>query len=433
MARPGCPPPAAPQATRKIRPLRVFLPFVLVCAAACSPQQPRTSAEHVVLTPTADPAESQTVSWRTGDATTAPILEIAPRGDTEDVTRVDGTHIGTEDAADDAAWARATDLEPDTEYQYRVSSENNGFSDWHHFTTASADEKPFTFLYFGDVQNDITTEAAPVVRAGLEAQPDAELLVHAGDMVDDAGSTAEWEEWYTAYGSETLAGKNQVAAVGNHEYDGDLSPSWRTRFPTAGNGPDSGADLSETVYYTDYQGVRFVTLNSNYRDAPEDEAEWLNEQDAWLDSVLTDNPHDWTVVTLHHPLLPNRSGRDNPELRDAWLETLEEHDVDLVLQGHDHSYGRGNLLANRTDDPEVQTGPVYVVAVAGSKMYDVSDDLWAENDAEARVQRADTQTYQAVTVTAEALEFSARTEDGAVIDEFQILREGEDKRVVDNE
>lgn len=51
----------------------------------------------------------------------------------------------------DAAVARATatGLEPETEYQFRVSSETNGFSEWYHFTTASAEAQPFTFLYFG--------------------------------------------------------------------------------------------------------------------------------------------------------------------------------------------------------------------------------------------------------------------------------------------
>lgn len=410
---------------------RAFVVGILVTATACGPQSPPPSTGEPILTPTANPAESQTVSWRTATPS-AITLEFAPLDDPDRVARVEGTRTDAEHEDADRVQATVTDLEPDTEYQYRVGSEESGFDDWRSFTTAATTPEPFTFLYFGDVQTEIPDEAAPVIHAGLDAHPEAEIIVHGGDLIDEAHNADQWQEWYDAYGVDALAERNQVAAVGNHEYDDGLSRFWRSQFPSAGNGPDAGVDLAETVSYTDYQGVRFVTLNSNYRDAPADDeaTDWLAEQDAWLESVLSDNPHDWSVVAFHHPLFPNRPDRDNEPLRAAWLETLEDHDVDLVLQGHDHSYGRGNLTDHETDEGDHPAGPVYVVAVTGPKMYETDPGLWEDNHAEVQVQREGTQTFQVITVEGDTMRFSARTPEGELVDEFRIVRDSEGERVL---
>ena len=52
------------------------------------------------------------------------------------------------------------------------------------------------------------------------------------------------------------------------EYSGStLTPYWRTRFEFPDNGPSGTGPvydaLKETVFYADYQGVRFVSLNSD--------------------------------------------------------------------------------------------------------------------------------------------------------------------------
>lgn len=399
-------------------------PVVALPATAAAQQAP----ERLTLSPTADPATSQTVTWRADHGPHA-VLEIAPSTDPDQVTPVPG-HVSGHAGATHYA-ATATGLTPDTTYRYRVGDGERTVGDWHTFTTASQDADPFSFLYFGDIQNDITSGAAPVVRAALAAAPDAELAVHAGDLIDHANSDSQWGEWYDAFGTRTTGGINHVTAPGNHEYSGsDLSDHWTPQFPGAGNGPTQGADLNETVYHTDYQGVRFVVLNSNYRNTtPLRPGAWLDTQQEWLDQVLDDNPHPWTVVTFHHPVFSNSPGRDNAPLRQSWLPTLEKHDVDLVLQGHDHSYSRGNLTANRTEDPRTHTGPVYAVTVTGPKMYDARDANWTANGAEARVQLTDTQTFQTVEVDGPTLEYVARTADGRVVDSFTIVKDDQGKRV----
>ncbi|SJZ82306.1 Predicted phosphohydrolases [Marinactinospora thermotolerans DSM 45154] len=387
-----------------------------------------TTPERVLLVPTESPATSQTVTWRTTTAT-APKVQFTAASGGASVT-VDGARTGT---AGGGTYYRATltGLSPATDYRYRVG-DGTTWSAWFTFRTAADGPAPFSFLYLGDIQNDITAGAAPVVRAAYADASDAALTVHAGDLVNNADNDGQWAEWFAAVGTDNGASMNHIATPGNHEYSGwSLSGHWPLHFPGTGNGPDDD-DLDGTAYYTDYQGVRFISLNSNYTNAPWlDIVDWMEDQQVWLEGVLADNPNPWTVVTFHQPVFANSEGRSGAVVRDYWLDVLEEYDVDLVLQGHDHSYGRGNLVANRTDDPDVHTGPVYVVSVTGPKMYTPTASDWQRGGAEVRTQLGDTQTYQIVEVDGDELTYQAKTADGTVVDAFVIDKGGDGKRVTD--
>ena len=47
---------------------------------------------------------------------------------------------------------------------------------------------------------------------------------------------------------------------------------------------------------------------------------------------------------MHYPIYSSKQGRDNVGLRNALQPLFEKYKVDLVLQGHDHTYGRGTNL-----------------------------------------------------------------------------------------
>lgn len=147
----------------------------------------QSPTERITLSPTADPATSQTITWR-GDHGDTALVRYAPAHDPEQ-TRDVQAHISTE-AAGTYYTATLTGLTPATAYDYRVGDGDTTLSDPHTFTTAAQDDAPFDFLYFGDTQNDITEEAAPVVRAALQAQPDAALALHAGDLINTSTNDA---------------------------------------------------------------------------------------------------------------------------------------------------------------------------------------------------------------------------------------------------
>ena len=77
--------------------------------------------------------------------------------------------------------------------------------------------------------------------------------------------------------------------------------------------------------------------------------------------------------------------RNNKEIRSQWQPIFEEFNLDLALQGHDHTYARGAIyekpvmVKNDVEGNNI-VGPVYVVSVSGGKMYKVKPG-WEEYEA----------------------------------------------------
>ncbi|MDQ3699206.1 MAG: metallophosphoesterase family protein [Gemmatimonadota bacterium] len=380
--------------------------------------------DRIVLTWIGDPATTQAVSWRTDSTGRAPALQLTRADASPNLAEIARTLPGetdslrTENGVALHHSATLTGLESASLYAYRVTGGNGVWSEWFHFRTASANPEPFSFLYFGDAQNEIRSLWSRVVRTAHGSIPDARFMIHAGDLVDgrEGNHDTEWGEWFGA-GSWLNAMLSSIPATGNHEYVKDttdeysgLSPHWRRQFRLPTHGP---AGFEQTVYYVDYQGVRVIVLNSL------EAVEWDRAavQARWLEGVLRDNPNRWTVVAYHHPMYSVREGRDNPQLREHWRPLFERYRVDLVLQGHDHAYGRGRNVAEGTTARDGASGTVYVVSVSGPKMYLIDTAAtWMERRGES------TQLYQVVRVEAGRLRFEARTATDELYDAFDIVK-----------
>ncbi|MCB0375985.1 MAG: hypothetical protein KDD04_08725, partial [Sinomicrobium sp.] len=108
--------------------------------------------------------------------------------------------------------------------------------------------------------------------------------------------------------------------------------------------------------------------------------------------------------------------------RHALQPLFEKYGVDLVLTGHDHSYGRGtNLPIGRGKLPTLE-GPIYVVSVSGPKMYDLGMDKWMQRGA------SNTQLYQLIRIDGDLLRFEAYTVDDQLYDAFELKKDKEGKR-----
>ncbi len=391
---------------------------------------PSKNPDRIILTWSDDPATTQTVNWRTDSSVEQGYAEISEATDgprfVRDLTRISSKIDELESSVGKSKYHHATfrDLKPSTKYVFRVGDGKN-WSEFSQFTTASKTTEPFSFVYFGDAQNDIKSHWSRVVRESFKDAPRAKFFLHAGDLVNSANSEIEWGEWFYAAGwiNRTIP---SIATPGNHEYErGSLSRNWQPTFEFPKNGPEG---FDDTVYYIDFQGVRIVSLNSN--------AQYQKQAD-WLNQTLSENPSIWTIVTFHHPVFSTARGRDNKELRDTFQPIFDRNRVDLVLQGHDHSYGRTSLLwyqdsDKRVEEPggeesnvatgqnvRVKGGTVYVVSVSGPKMYGLSDKSKFQKAVENK------QLYQIISIDGESLNYSARTATGNVVDEFELRKMGE--------
>lgn len=395
--------------------------------------KPTAIPSRVLLSWEGDPATSAAVTWRTSAGGAASLAEIAVATDgpifAKQAKQVASVSAPLDTDSGPARWHQVsfTGLTPKTKYAYRVGDGEN-WSEWFQFQTASATPEPFSFIYFGDAQNDIRSMWSRVVREAARDAPKAAFMLHAGDLINRADNDADWGEWFQA-GGPLHAMIPCVATPGNHEYRVlekianiptkiALSKYWSPMFAFPKNGPPK---LLETVYYVDYQGTRIVVLNSNEQQVM---------QGKWLDQVLTNNPMKWTVITFHHPMFSTALGRDNPIIRLSWQQIFDRHKVDLVLQGHDHSYGRTGLvlgentttgLARQTD-----TGTIYVVSVSGPKMYAAQRRPMFRRIAE------DTQLYQVIHIDGDRLRYESHTATGQLYDAFTLEKKpGSPNRLIE--
>ncbi|MDA0173184.1 metallophosphoesterase family protein [Solirubrobacter taibaiensis] len=407
---------------------------------AAEKHKPTTLADRIVLTHEADPSNSQSVTWRTDTTVKTAQAQIAKSAGGPGFKASATTVLATRNVQQTSSLGaetvfhtvRFTALEPKTKYLYRLGDGTN-WSEWFEFETAAATAEPFSFVYYGDAQNDIQEHWSRLVRKSFSDAPEAKLYVHAGDLVDTSNNDGQWGEWFKAAG--WINGmKPSIATPGNHEYSGStLAPYWRTQFAFPDNGPTQGTAavieaLKGTVFYTDYQGVRFISLNSNTSAvASALRPEFLEIQRAWLASILQNNPNKWTVATFHHPMFSTAEGRNNPAQRASWLPVFEQYGVDLVLQGHDHSYGRGNMAQGTT----TQTGTsIYVVSVSGPKMYEANDLNWTTNGAIAKKIGMNTQLFQVISIDGEKLTYKSKDATGALYDDFTIAKPANGPKVI---
>lgn len=422
---------------------------------------PTPVPDRVILTWNGDPATTQAVTWRTDTTVTAAVGQIARSEDGPDfdpiarnatppagkVTTLDATTTRLKTDLSEANYHSVsfTGLEPATRYVYRVGDRRN-WSEWHQFRTPSDKPEPVGFVYFGDAQNDLKRHWSRVVRGAFSDMPKAHFILHAGDLINSANRDAEWGEWHTAAGwiNGTVP---SLPTPGNHEYGrrlltdeerkqeatlgllgsaahdpakplpirSSLTAHWKAQFTLPENGP-AGLGVEESCYFVDVQGVRVVSLNSN---------EKQEEQVAWLEETLKTNPHRWTVVTFHHPVYATAASRQKEEqgkaVRKFWRPLLDKYGVDLVLQGHDHSYGRSGLMRedNVLEGTQAVTekGTVYCVSVSGPKMYELGEQPWMVSSAEKK------QLYQLVRIDGDRLHYEARTATGSLHDEFELRKQ----------
>jgi 3',5'-cyclic AMP phosphodiesterase CpdA len=404
--------------------LALFLSLQTAYAQEHKPYLPSVYPDRLTLGWQDNPATSQSVNWRTDSTITNAVGAIAEADPSPEVA----AKAITVPAATQAIKLDGTtklyhtvhfkNLKPATKYNYRVGN-GTYWTEWFQFTTASDGPVPFSFIYFGDAQNDIRSLWSRAIRGAYSTMPKAAFMIHAGDLINSSNADWQWGEWFEA-GGWINGMMPTLATPGNHEYFKDddeqrkVSRHWRPSFVLPENGPEK---LKETAYYVDYQGTRFVSLDSQGALL---DSTVLDQQADWLVKVLTNNPNRWTVVTHHHPIYSTKSGRDNQEWRDKMEPLYKKYGVDLVLQGHDHTYGRGlNMPLGKSR--KYPDGPVYVVSVSGPKMYDIGLQDWMDRAA------SNTQLYQIVSIDGGKLAYQSFTVTGELYDSFELAKNAKGK------
>jgi len=292
--------------------------------------------------------------------------------------------------------ATLTGLQEHIAYSYRVGTEGN-WSPAYSFKTQDF-EGDYDFLFYGDPQigssGDVAKDQAgwqDTLDVSLAANPNAELLVSGGDQVETANTEAQWNAFLAP---DKLRQYPWAATIGNHDVGGKayeqhlFTPNTDRSAPLYANG-NPASNTSGGDYWYIYKDVLFIDLNSNSYTSTSGgggDAAHL----AYVTDVINQHSGEakWKVLVYHHAIYSpadHAKDSDNKVRRLDFPTAFSNLGVDLVLQGHDHSYSRSYLIkngakANPDEQPgaaDVYPGPggvLYVTgnSASGSKYYDIT-------------------------------------------------------------
>ncbi|KAF4326290.1 hypothetical protein G195_000295 [Phytophthora kernoviae 00238/432] len=259
-------------------------------------------------------------------------------------------------------------------------------------TFRTAPEKgKFTFIDLADTQAKEEDEAilsSETLAKALATVPDAQFVVHNGDIVDNGIKEEQWN-WLLGHSQESLLNTTIVPSAGNHE---DKNYAFIDHFNI--QSPENSATETGAYYSYDYSNAHFVVLNSN-----EDSDEYDNfsvEQVEWLKKdvqAAKKNGAQWIIVNIHKgPYTTSNHATDSDIMGANGVRTkiapiMAELGIDFVLQGHDHIYARTKPIDQngKARQPEIITemqngekieysvnpnGSIYLIpATAGPKVY----------------------------------------------------------------
>lgn len=271
-------------------------------------------------------------------------------------------------------------LKENTTYYYQVY-QNGAWQDAETYTTKSFSN--FSFLYVGDPQigaskgqtsseNDEMNYSKVIDSTGadnlaarndsynwneilnnaVEDHSDVSFLVSAGDQVNYGANERE----YAGYlGAEALASLPVATTIGNHD---SSSNQYSLHFNNPNTFDDSdtaytlGKTAAGTDYYYTYGNVLFIVLDTN-------NVNCATHENVIKKAVSENKDATWRVVMFHQDIYgsgKDHSDSDGMALRTQLTPLMDKYDIDVVLQGHDHTYSRTYQLQS---DGEVHTSYAY--------------------------------------------------------------------------
>ena len=328
--------------------------------------------EHVSLTPGADQTQLN-LAWYS-HTTETPAVRIATKQNMDGAKEFVGTQ--TEAVTIDGVKyfsnkATVKGLKENTKYYYQVF-QNGKWQDAETYTTQSFDS--FSFLYVGDPQigaskNQTSTEQEKMVSAGNEVSSaakdnlaarndgynwnnilndavkdheDVSFIVSAGDQVN-AGKN---EREYAAYlGADALVSLPVATTIGNHD---SVSNQYTLHFnnPNAFSDKDvnyiQGKTEAGTDYYYRYGNTLFMVLDTNNYNC-------ATHENVMKKAISENKDAKWRIVVFHQDIYGSgydHSDSDGMVLRTQLTPLMDKYDVDVVLQGHDHTYSSYRVTAS---------------------------------------------------------------------------------------
>ena len=195
----------------------------------------------------------------------------------------------------------------------------------------------FTVAAAGDGAGGDSSETAVT---NLISSMNPNLMLYLGDVYEK-GTTTEFDNWYgDSQADSPFYGRFRsitLPSVGNHEYEGNQAPGYFDYW-----------DNPAHYYSVNRNGWHIISLDSN---SAFGQTAAGTPQYQWLQSDLANNTQPCTLAFFHHPRF-NIGDEGASTSVDGFWKLFAQYGVDLVVNGHDHTYQRYVALdGNGNPDP----------------------------------------------------------------------------------
>ncbi len=337
----------------------------------------QSDAYTVITNPGEDASTEMRIGWHTDLGIEGSFIQFTKKTDAnwENVVTVAGQYTvsTTWDGIDsrDASSTRFTqnirlhkygavlsNLEPDTEYMYRVGL--NNLSDVRYFKTAGAGE--FSFAWISDYHHydplpNRLANAMNMISTVISANQGVDFILSTGDDVAYGGS---YNYWRGLFNQAHFKNYMWVTMNGNHD-NMDMTDTKNTPnfFRDTRNNPQNGYAGQEGVsYWFKYGNTLWIVLNT------EDAAAQVPTAQAWAADVIRKNPTQYIIVAQHYQWFDGNTGAYSSSGFTRWNAFFDRWGVDLALSGNNHIYVRTHKLYNQQVSADPGKGTVYVQAVS---------------------------------------------------------------------
>lgn len=253
-------------------------------------------------------------------------------------------------------------LQAGTQYHYRVRAGERVLAagpQYQFRTGEGADDARYSFFVTGDIGNPVGGH----IKTGasiLRADPLPEFGLICGDVVYADGRSEDYDVNLMYPWKDLVCRIPLWPALGNHDWHVDPDNNFRREWYLPNN---------EHYYSFNWGNAHFIAL-----DTRDDDIYDLQNQVAWLDRDLAAHRDAaWTFVYYHHPGITCTYKGNSEPVVEHFLPVFDRYSVDVVFQGHAHTYERlypirGGKPVNTEQEPNYvdPRGTIYIVSGAGS-------------------------------------------------------------------
>lgn len=226
----------------------------------------------------------------------------------------------------------------------------------------------FSFYAMGDIGQPVFKGGFPQITSyqinSLEQKPN--FGIGLGDIIYPDGESRLADAYLFKPMETILKNIPFYPALGNHDWHVDPDKNFEKEWKLPNN---------EHYYAFDYMNTHFIAL-----DTREGELFDAKKQIEWFenDLIKSQKKYDWIFVYFHHNGKTCTYKKDYQSVINLY-PLFSKYNVDLVLNGHAHTYERlhpfdenGNVIEsyrnNRESYPEISNGFIQITTGAGGKI-----------------------------------------------------------------